>query len=124
MMADGSLNSCKDCRRTYTRNHRLKNESVREYDRQRSKTPNRREHLKASADRWDQQHTAAYRAHNIANNAVRDGKLAKRPCQICGTLEHVHKHHRDYSAPLDVTWLCARCHCRVHVLFPEISGHR
>jgi hypothetical protein len=27
----------------------------------------------------------------------------------------VHAHHEDYSRPLDVTWLCQKCHVQRHV---------
>ena len=122
-MADGALNFCKTCVRKRIKLHRLMNPHVQENDRQRSKTPKRRAHLRANAERWDQHNPAAYRAHNIANAAVRDRKLSRQPCQICGAIEHVHKHHRNYSRPLDIVWLCAKCHARVHALFPEMGGH-
>jgi hypothetical protein len=56
-------------------------------------------------------------------DVIRDGKLKRCPCTICGTTKHVHAHHKDYSKPLDVTWLCARCHHRLHSAFPELGGH-
>jgi hypothetical protein len=114
---------CKDCQKERMRLHRLSNPHVQERDRQRSKTPNRRAHLRAVAMRWRQRNPEGYRAQNIANNAVRDRKLSRRPCQVCSATEHVHKHHRDYSQPLDIIWLCAKCHARLHKLFPELSGH-
>jgi hypothetical protein len=117
------LHICKSCHKERMRLHRLSNPQVQERERQRSKTPERRAHLRTVAMRWRQQNPKGYRAHNAANNAVRDRKLSRQACQVCGTIEHVHKHHRDYTRPLDVTWLCAKCHRRLHVLFPELSGH-
>jgi hypothetical protein len=29
-----------------------------------------------------------------------------------------------YSKPLDVVWLCVKCHQRIHAAFPELHGHR
>lgn len=95
---------------------------MREQERKRSKAPGRRKHLQANADEWNRRNPDGYRAHNVANNAIRDGKLNREPCQICGAAEHVHKHHRDYSRPLEVTWLCARCHHRLHTIFPELRA--
>jgi ribosomal protein S27AE len=66
---------------------------------------------------------AAYRAQNAVNNAVRDGKLKKEPCAICAASK-VHAHHKDYSKPLEVVWLCARCHHRLHAIFPELEGKK
>jgi hypothetical protein len=45
--------------------------------------------------------------------AVRRGTL-HRPdrCTSCGARGPVQGHHADYSRPLDVEWLCRRCHRR------------
>jgi hypothetical protein len=64
---------------------------------------------------WRKKRPDAYRAHSALNNAVRDHRLEKEPCYFCGTPE-VHAHHHDYSKPLDVTWLCVKCHQRLHAL--------
>lgn len=64
----------------------------------------------------------AYRAHTAVGNALRDGKLERMPCEVCGTGDKVHAHHKDYAKPLEVVWLCARCHHRLHALFPELEG--
>jgi ribosomal protein S27AE len=85
---------------------------MREYDNERSKTPERKVHLRANAKRWIARYPERYRAHNAANNAIRDGKMKREPCQRCGSKAFVHKHHDDYAKPLDVVWLCARCHAR------------
>lgn len=41
------------------------------------------------------------------------GKITKKPCEKCGDLNS-QKHHEDYSKPLDVTWLCRKCHLAHH----------
>lgn len=46
--------------------------------------------------------------------AVRDGRLTKKPCEVCGTEEKVEAHHEDYSKPLDVMWLCFKHHRERH----------
>jgi hypothetical protein len=45
--------------------------------------------------------------------AVAAGTLIPQPCVHCGA-RRAHAHHEDYSRPLDVIWLCARCHAAHH----------
>ena len=45
--------------------------------------------------------------------AVNSGKLTRLPCVKCGT-EPAQGHHKDYSKPLDVIWLCRKHHEEEH----------
>lgn len=45
--------------------------------------------------------------------AVRKGRLIRRPCELCGN-PVVEGHHDDYGKPLDVRWLCHRHHRALH----------
>lgn len=61
------------------------------------------------------------RAHNIVEAAIARGVLVPRPCEICGAngtfadgRREVQAHHDDYSAPLEVRWLCQKCHHKLH----------
>lgn len=66
-------------------------------------------------------------AHLAVRLALRSGALV-RP-QTCSKCEQpptanlgrgaVQAHHEDYSKPLDVTWLCPRCHTRRHAELGE-----
>jgi hypothetical protein len=49
----------------------------------------------------------------ILRRAVAAGLVAKTNCERCGAVK-VEGHHTNYSKPLDVTWLCSRCHRREH----------
>ncbi|MCK5605415.1 hypothetical protein KAR91_26220 [Candidatus Pacearchaeota archaeon] len=53
-------------------------------------------------------------ASNAVNNAVRDGRLKKLPCSVCGKAKGVEGHHEDYSKPLEVNWLCMKHHNKLH----------
>jgi hypothetical protein len=116
-MGDGHLNKCKDCAKKDVRLHRQDNpEKVRAYDRERARLPHRVAQRRELYEReWDQ-HPDRMKARGAVSNAVRDGKLEKRPCAFCGTPEPVEAHHHDYTKPLDVTWLCRPCHRRFHAL--------
>lgn len=114
-MADGHLNKCKECTRSDDRNYRKKNpEKIAEYERRRWQDPVRR----AAAAQFSREHRERnpekYKARTAVGNAVRDGRLKRRPCEHCGTTQNLNGHHEDYMRKLDVNWLCRTCHFRLH----------
>lgn len=112
-MRDGLLSFCKSCVKVRITQYRKANlEQVREYDRIRNKTDERRRHQFLHSKAWKKRHPEKYRAHVSANNAVRSGKLQRQPCQVCGS--RAEKHHPDYTDPLRVVWLCSRHHHELH----------
>ncbi len=116
MMADGHLNSCKECKKAYQVKPREENvEAAREYDRVRhQEQPQRREHVKAVAERARKLRPEAFRAKSKVNDAIRRGHMVKQPCQVCGRVDHVHGHHDDYTKPLEIMWLCPIHHRERH----------
>lgn len=46
--------------------------------------------------------------------AIRTGVLIRKKCAICGK-EKTDAHHKDYSKPLDVIWLCRTHHSHIHM---------
>ena len=108
------------------REHRFANiDRIREYDRQRGLLPHRKEANKRRAKKyvekkrqWVSEYQASHpevrKAHIIVGNAIRDGKLKPEPCTRCGFAIGVQAHHEDYSKPLDVMWLCTKCHGARH----------
>lgn len=70
------------------------------------------------------------KARRLVRTAIAQGKLIRpEVCEKCGKAPgkaidgrpKIHAHHHDYSKPLDVEWLCARCH-RYETPFPEVVG--
>lgn len=56
------------------------------------------------------------KARNFTRAAVANGKLHKPvACSECGSTVRVEIHHKDYSLPIDVEFLCRRCHKRRHI---------
>lgn len=53
------------------------------------------------------------RARSMANTHLRRGKIKRKPCENCGS-KKAQMHHEDYSKPLEVRWLCRRCHVQHH----------
>lgn len=54
-------------------------------------------------------------ARSYANVYLRRGKIERKPCSECKSPK-AQMHHEDYSKPLDVEWLCRRCHLAHHLL--------
>jgi len=52
------------------------------------------------------------KARSDANHAIRDGKLTKQSCRVCG--KNAEMHHPDYNKPLDVDWYCRKHHWKVY----------
>jgi hypothetical protein len=53
------------------------------------------------------------KAVNAVNNAIRDGRLTRQPCEVCQK-PNAQAHHDDYWKPLAVRWLCFRHHRELH----------
>jgi hypothetical protein len=90
-MADGLLGKCKACAKAdVTARWNANAEIFRQTDAARRK--------------------AKRQANHATGNAIRDGRLVKGVCHYCASTEAVQAHHWNYYRPLDVTWLCKRCH--------------
>lgn len=68
----------------------------------------------AAKRRWSERNPEKRKASVTLNNAVRDGRLKKEPCEVCGSTYRIHGHHEDYAKPLDVHWLCPLHHVEAH----------
>lgn len=77
--------------------------------------PCKAKHLRENRHRYKKEDRVKKRARWVAWwHQHRSKDLIVQPCEICGSVE-VHKHHEDYSRPLDVRWLCVPCHSEIHM---------
>jgi hypothetical protein len=113
--SDGRQGSCKVC-------FKAKARRWKEQNRERSRLLSRLSYIRrkpVESERkkaWINNNPEKRRAHHAVNNAVRDGRLIKPDeCSRCGTRTSIQGHHRDYSKPLDVVWVCSLCHRRIHI---------
>lgn len=117
---------CKECTKAAVRaNRAAKLEQYQAYDRSRQNEPHRvaarasyqmTDAYKAARPdvlaRYENKHPLRKQANTAVSNAVRDGRLVRLPCQVCG--RDAEAHHPDYSNFLGVVWLCVDHHAQLH----------
>ena len=116
---------CQPCRTEQTRRWREKNLAhLRQYDRawkdanpdKRLAQEQRRKPQKTEYYHWYwRTHPHRVLARNKTKEAVKSGKLVRQPCASCGNPKSQGHHHAGYDKPLEVTWLCQRCHAKEHL---------
>lgn len=118
-MADGHVNKCKCCNKKDVTENRGKNiDKCREYDRERGNRQGTK-YIMGYRSKFPKK----YKAHNAINNALRDGRIHKLPCEICGAGKSV-GHHDDYDKPMEVRWLCQAHHKQWHAIHGEALNAR
>ena len=132
-MADGHLGKCKECTKNDVKKHRRDNiEYYRLYDRSRANSPHRvsvRNKYAGTANgkaaslrakkKYSDRNPLKRAVHVLVGNAMRDGKITKQPCEVCGSIR-VQGHHDDYLKPFDIRWLCTTHHALHH---KRLRGH-
>ncbi len=125
--ADGLLGKCKPCiLAAMQRDRELNPQKYIDRDRARNRLPHRiaerkryakteggKQARRNASNNYYRRNSHKRKAVIAANNAVRDGRLMKRPCDVCGVAK-VEAHHADYSKPLEVRWLCNKHHREEH----------
>lgn len=106
---DGYLGKCISCTIEDNKlNYReFRNEHVI-YEQEREQLPTRKANKLVYQARHRQTHPKRYKARNAVNNAIRDGRLERQPCEVCG--KKAQAHHDDYSQPFQIRWLCFKHH--------------
>lgn len=114
---DGLAARCRLCQREYDQNRKdcqKRKEGRALY----AKTPRGRETGDRAKRNYIKNNPNKRAAHILIGNMLRDGKLFREPCEVCGEVE-VHGHHDDYSKPEKVRWLCNKHHNEWHTLNGE-----
>ena len=86
---------------------------VDEYERKRFQTPERKKKSLEYQSKRRKLYKGKDQARGKVNNAIRDGRLVKLPCEICGDPK-AEAHHDDYRKKLKVRWLCFKHHREYH----------
>lgn len=76
-------------------------------------TPYRPRYRKVYADSPEQ------RFRNAARKAAQRAHPVAGKCSVCGGKKMVVRHHADYSKPLEIIFVCKRCHWKLD----RLHGH-
>lgn len=128
-MPSGYLNQCIDCVKAREKRRRtVKADHLKAYDKARANDPKRvqarKEYAKSEQGKaahkrackaYQERYPIKKAAHILLGNAVKNGKILRAEfCSECGSTEKIEGHHDDYTKPLDVRWLCEKCHKEWH----------
>lgn len=141
---DGKESSCKECQQVQQAQRRRGQREVlaaraREYRRRQREriaageipeperkskplTPAQRKRRAERVARYQAAHPEKREAHIAVMHEIRMGRLQRADaCDGCGQSvaelragDRLEAHHDDYNKPLEVRWLCRRCHAAVH----------
>jgi hypothetical protein len=109
---DGFNNRCKSCQSEYNRAYFERNrDKLLEY-----------KHRWNTSDKGKQAMAREYQKYKVKHfvrlevkKALASGKLVKpEHCERCNRQVALAGHHNDYSKPLQVEWLCRKCHNSRH----------
>lgn len=120
----GILDGLTNNQRTYWKNvERTREKKRREYQRNKAQkliaqkrykqTERGKLAEKISGKRWRTNNPQKVSARHKVKDAIKRGDLVRLPCAYCGDLK-TDAHHDDYNKPLDVAWLCRKCHLGAH----------
>ncbi len=112
-MGDKHLGKCKSCtKKDVSGNYRKNREHYIQYEKARWKNPERRKKSAQYLKNRRLKNPGKNKARAKVSNGLRNGKIKKEPCQICGN-QKVEAHHPDYRRPLFVQWLCRTHHLAI-----------
>lgn len=65
--------------------------------------------------KWVEANRFKVKCHVLFRNYLKLNKLERpKKCSKCGVFAKIEAHHCDYLKPLDVIWLCKKCHYDWH----------
>lgn len=127
---DGLTGECKSCcKLRVTEYNKVNTDKIKEYNKVRDKSDARKSAKKiyessvegkfvrkSISKKYRDSKPKVYKAHNLVNSHLRDGKLLKpETCENCKGNYKLEGHHCDYNKPLEVIWLCVPCHKEWHL---------
>ncbi len=114
----GITYNCKECERSVKALQRVKyNDTYRKKDK-RYYEKNKKLIIE-KRKKWYQENKLKSSAHNKVKYALFKGILVRpRFCENYNISDYcsdiIISHHEDYNKPLEVKWLCQKCHMKLH----------
>lgn len=95
----------------YWKNH----DEIRKRDAERTKTTEYKEKRKKYYEKNKAWIKKQHEAHILVQYAIKLSLLKKSlQCEECGiTSDKLDGHHRDYEKPLEIRWVCRKCHRKI-----------
>ena len=133
--SDGISRYCMSCNRLKGRRYResnkasvrTKNKKYRESHKDEAKvlfdnwSKHNKDKIYASSLRSRAKYPERDKARRALRRAVASGKVAKLfYCEECCSDKNIEGHHEDYSKPLEVKWLCRKCHRSLHLVAENV----
>lgn len=120
---DGRQRTCRSCKTAEAAERRF-SDPERHAEEQRAwrrKNPEAVREIKRRSDSRESRR-AARKATALVHWHVKHGKLMRPElCSRCMQAGPVEAHHEDYARPLDVVWLCKKCHLARHGKQPRTA---
>lgn len=125
-------NICKSCLKEYKKKYyqlnkkhlddlhkKYANENrsmVNEYCKKSLKISNKQQETRKRLEiKYKTEKRIQYLAKRKVEYALKSKKIIRGECNICKTDKNIHAHHNDYTKPLVIEWLCAKCHKQKHI---------
>lgn len=90
-------------------------EDILKAENSRRKTPEFREYARNYQAMLRKDRKELVLAWQKVTKALKSGKLVRASeCVRCGSTINIEGHHMDYAKPLDVLWVCSKCHKAIH----------
>lgn len=72
--------------------------------------------MRQYADKWREKNWKKVLAQSVVQDHVNRGNLTRpEKCPICKSEDYrIEAHHYDYDKPLEIMWLCQKCHLSLH----------
>ena len=96
-------------------NKRYAENTERELKRNKEWIKNNPEKQKESERKTKAKYPEKYKARIKSRDALKRGEIVRPTiCSRCNEEGYIEGHHYDYNKPLDVIWLCKKCHAKEH----------